>query len=239
MNHTWERDDHRARRFAPRWPAAERNPRRGAVQPRRSRPLRHRRVDLPGRTDRRGRAGGDRRRRRSPGDRARGGHPGAAARRRHQPVRPDGEPRAGDRLLEAPAPHPARRSGGAHGIGGTRPRAGPSECGAAPAWAVLPGRSLDACALHDRRHGGQQLLRLEVDPLRADGRQRARDRRDPGGWHAAQVRRAARQYRRRCAARHRRSDPAAARAGRARKPRRSPRAFPRSFAASAATTSTC
>ncbi len=203
----------RSRRYPPRRTPQARDSRRGTVQPRRSRALRHRCVDLSGRTIRRDRAAGDRRRRRGTVDRARGGYPGAAARRRHQPMRPDGEPRTGDRLLEASAPHPGHRSGGAHGIGGTRPGAGSSERGAAPAWAVLPGRSLDACALHDRRHGRQQLLRLEVDPLRADGRQRARDRCDPGGWHAAQIRPAARQYRRPCAERHRRSDPAAARIG--------------------------
>ena len=79
---------------------------------------------------------------------------------------------------------------------------------------VLSGRSLDACPLHDRWHGRQQLLRLEVDPLRADGRQRTRDRRDPGRRHAAHVRPAAGQSRRRHAQRHRRADPAAAGAGR-------------------------
>ena len=190
---------------------APRNPRRRAVQPRRSRPLRHRRVDLPGRADRRDRAGGDRRRRRRAGDRARGRHPRSAARRRHEPVRPDREPRAGHRLLEAPAPHPARRCRCAHRPGGARPGAGPSERRTAPARAVLPGRSLDACALHHRRHGRQQLLRLEVDPLWADGRQCSRDRRHPGGRHAAQVRPAAGQHRRRRADAHRRTDPAAAR----------------------------
>ena len=41
-------------------------------------------------------------------------------------------------------------------------------------------RSLDARPLHDRRHGGEQLLRFEIDPLWPDGRQRACDRRDPG-----------------------------------------------------------
>ena len=45
-----------------------------------------------------------------------------------------------------------------------------SEYSAAATWAVLSGRSIDACALHHRRHGGQQLLWLEVDPLRVDGR---------------------------------------------------------------------
>ena len=43
---------------------------------------------------------------------ARRGRAGAGARRRHQPMRPDGQPRAGDRLLEASAPHSARRSAG-------------------------------------------------------------------------------------------------------------------------------
>ncbi len=76
---------------------------------------------------------------------------------------------------------------------------------------VLPGRSLDACALHHRRHGGQQLLRLEIDPLRPDGRQRAGDRRHPGRRHAASFRRGAGQSRRRHAGQYRRADPAPAR----------------------------
>ncbi len=37
-----------------------------------------------------------------------------------------------------------------------------------------------ACALHHRRHGGQQFLRQQVDPLRSDGRQCRGHRRDPG-----------------------------------------------------------
>ena len=58
---------------------------------------------------------------------------------------------------------------GADGLGRTGPGAGPSECGAALNTVVLPGGSLDPCPLHDRWHGRQQFLRLEVDPLRADG----------------------------------------------------------------------
>ena len=53
---------------------------------------------------------------------------------------------------------------------------------------VLSRRSLHPRALHHRRHGRQQLLRLEVHPLRADGGQRAGDRRHPGRRLAASVR---------------------------------------------------
>ena len=43
---------------------------------------------------------------------------------------------------------------------------------------VVPGRRQHVGAGHDRRHGGQQLVRLALDRLRQHGAQRARDRRD-------------------------------------------------------------
>ena len=54
--------------------------------------------------------------------------------------------------------------------------------------AVLSGGSEHEFAVHDRGDGGEQLVRVEVDPVWADGGQRAGDRRDPGGWDAASVR---------------------------------------------------
>ena len=66
-----------------------------------------------------------------------------------------------------------------------RHRAGRAERCAEAARAVLPGRSLDLGALHHRRHGGEQFLRQQVDPLRADGGQRAGHRRDAGRWQRA------------------------------------------------------
>ncbi len=67
---------------------------------------------------------------------------------------------------------PPRRPRRAHGAGRAGPRAGPPQRRAAAARAVLSGRSLDPRALHAGRHGGQQFLRLQVDPLRPHGRQR-------------------------------------------------------------------
>ena len=104
------------------------------------------------------------------GDRARGGRAGAAARRRHLAMRPDGGARAGDRLQQAPARHPRVDPEARTASGGARRRAGSAERRAAPARAVLPGRSLDREPRDDRRHGRQQQLRLALDPLRQHGR---------------------------------------------------------------------
>ena len=83
-------------------------------------------------------------------------------------------------LRDRPRSTPRRRRAG-H-------RARPSQRGAEAAWTVLSGRSVDPCPLHDRRHGGQQFLRQQVDPLRADGRQRRGDRRDPRRRYALPLR---------------------------------------------------
>ena len=83
---------------------------------------------------------------------------------------------------------PRGRPGGAHGLGRARAGAEPPQHRAEAARPVLPGGPQHQRPLHDRRHGGQQFLRLEEHPLRADGRQRAGDRRHPGRRHAAPVR---------------------------------------------------
>ena len=64
-----------------------------------------------------------------------------------------------------------------------------AQCVAQAPWPVVPGRCQHVGAGHDRRHGGQQLVRLALDRLRQHGAQRARDRRDPVGRHRSALRR--------------------------------------------------
>ncbi len=64
--------------------------------------------------------------------------------------------------------------------GAARHRARPPERVPEAARPVVPGRRLDQRAGDARRHGGQQLLRLALDPLRQHGAQRAGDRRRAG-----------------------------------------------------------
>ena len=109
------------------------------------------------------------------------------ARWRHQPVRPDRQPRHRAGLLEIPAPGVVGRW--RRRDGRTRHRAAAPEHGIAAPWEVLSRRPLDPFPLHHRRHGGEQLVRVEVDPLRADGRQRAGHRRHPRRRQHAPVRR--------------------------------------------------
>ena len=161
---------------------------RGAVFSRRPRPLCDRRVHLPDRARRRSRAAHDRGCPDRDGDRARERRPGPAARRRHQPMRPDGQSSIGARLLEISPQRAGDRPRSAPRRGRAGRRAQPSQRGPEAAWPVLSGRSVDACPLHHRRHGGQQFLRQQVDPLRADGRQCRGDRRDPRRRHAFPLR---------------------------------------------------
>ena len=132
----------------------------------------------------------------------------------------------------------ARRHRGRHRAGRARARAHPSQRRAEAARAVLPRRSLHAGALHHRRHGRQQFLRLEIHPLRADGRQCERDRRHARRRHAPPLRHRCRTI---SAPTCRPASPiscsACARSV-PRRPTRSPRASHASSAASAATIST-
>ncbi len=162
---------------------------RGPLLCLRSRPLQHRRLDLPDRA--RGR-GDPQDRRRRPGrarHRARGGRIGRGARRRHFPGRPDHRPRTGDRFFEVSERHARARRRCPHGLGRARARARPAEPAAQAARAVLSGRHLDQLARDAGRYGRQQRLRRALDPLRHHGRQPARDRCPDGRRRAGQVRR--------------------------------------------------
>ncbi len=146
-------------------------------------------------------------------------------------MRPDGEPRAGDRLLQTSQPRSLRRR--RPRLGRARNRAVAPQRRAARLETILRRRSLDPCALHDRRHGRQQFLRLEVDPLRPDGRQRHGHRGHPRRRLAPSLRRNPRRLGRHSPT----SSSACMRSARPR-PTRSRRGSPSSCAASAATTST-
>ena len=113
--------------------------------------------------------------------RGRGGRPDPAARRGHLAVRPDGRRGAGHRPHQVPQPRAARSTRKA-GAPWSQPGVvlDHAERAAAQARPVVPGRRLDQRAGDDRRHGGQQLLRLALDRLRQHGAQRARDRRVHG-----------------------------------------------------------
>ena len=91
---------------------------------------------------------------------------------------------------QAPEPGHRVRRGGAH-----RRSSQPgvvldhAERVAAAARPVVPGRRLDQRAGDDRRHGGQQLVRLALDRLRQHGAQRARHRRGAADGRALALRR--------------------------------------------------
>ena len=159
-------------------PAARGARRRGAVRRGEPRPLRDRRLDLPDRAGRRGRAAQRGRRR--------------AARSRSPPSegvpvlpRGAGSSQCGQTVGAAlvidhskylnriARGRRARRAG--HGP--ARRRARPAQRAAEAARPVVPGRRLDQRAGDARRHGRQQLLRLALDRLRQHGAQRARHRR--------------------------------------------------------------
>ena len=155
-----------------------------AAQPR---PLLDRRLDLSDEADRRRCARAAKKR---PGrDRHRGGgrHPDPAARRGQLAVRPGGGRGAGHRPHQVSEPGAAGRPGAParHRAAGHRARY--PERPAAQARPVVSGGCLDQRAGHDRRHGGQQLVRLALDRVRQHGAQRARRRRvlADGGerWH--------------------------------------------------------
>ena len=114
--------------------------------------------------------------------------PVLAARRGHQSMRPDGQPSVGSRLLEISPQRARNRPRPATRIGRAGDRAWPSQRGPQAAWPVLSGRSVDARALHHRRHGGQQFLWREVDPLWPDGRQCRGHRCDSRGRRAFPLR---------------------------------------------------
>ena len=150
----------------------------------RARPLRDRRLHLPGVPSRGG--GSSRRRRRPGGARAlpRGRHPRLSPRRRDVAVRPNGRRGGGPRLQQAPAAHRGRR-GRAASRASAGHRARRAQPRAPPLPAVLPGRSLDGEPRHDRRHGGATTRAARVHPLRQHGAQRARGRGDARRRHAA------------------------------------------------------
>ena len=148
-------------------------------------------------------------------------------------MRPDRQPCRGDRLLQIPAPRARGRCGAAH-----RHSSSPASVLAHLNAELRPQKlffpvdpSTHARCTH-RRHGRQQFVRVEVDPLRADGRQRAGHRRDPGGRDAASVRRGTGRHE---FAAHRRAHAAPARAGRRGGGRDQRRNSPACCAASAAT----
>ena len=116
-----------------------------------------------------------RRRRRGDRHRARAEGAGAAARRRHHPMRPDDRRRAGDRRQQAPA-QGARVRREAMTATSSPASCSTPERAAEAARPVVSGRRLDQRAGDDRRHGGQQLVRLALDRLRQHGAQRARHR---------------------------------------------------------------
>ena len=97
---------------------------------------------------------------------------GAAARRRQLAMRADGRRGARHRPQQAPRPHRRVRRGAAdrHRRAGHRARR--AERVAAPARPVVSGRRQHVGAVHARRHGRQQLLRLALDRLRQHGAQR-------------------------------------------------------------------
>ncbi len=204
---------------------------RGADRRLRPWPLRHRCQHLPGRARRRRRAAPLLRRRGRAFRRPRGRAAADRARRRHQPGRPDRQHRRRRRLLAPPERagrarrrEPPRRCR-------TRHRAGRAEPPPQARTASGSRRRLDGVARHHRRHGGEQFLRLALDPLRHDARQHARHRRacSPTAAAAASRRRRATATTRWCRTCSR-SAPA--------RPTRSRPASRRCSAASAATTST-
>ena len=131
-------------------------------------------------------------------------------RRRHQPMRPDGQSRPGPRLLEISPQRAGGRPRSPTREGRAGHRARPSQRGAQTPRPLLSRRSVDACALHHRGHGGQQFLRQQVDPLRPDGRQCRGHRRNPGRRRAIPLRSRLARTRRDEAGRHRRTDGPAA-----------------------------
>ena len=109
----------------------------------------------------------------------------------HFAVRPDGRRRARHRSLQAPEPDRGVRQGGAHGHRAAGRRARSVERVPEAARLVVSGRRVHQRAGDARRHGGQQLLRLALDPLRQHGAQRARDRRGDGRRRRVPLRRGA------------------------------------------------
>ncbi len=168
---------------------ARRDRRRGPVRCRGARPLRHRRVDLPGHADRRAGAEERPRRRRRHRCRARARRAGAGARRGHEPVRPDDRCRARRRHQQASAPGDRGRSRAAHGDGRARRRARSAQRAAEAARPLVSGRRLDQRAGDDRRHGRQQLVRLALDRVRQHGPQRAQHPRADGRRRRGRFRR--------------------------------------------------
>ena len=160
-----------------RGPLAARDRRRGPVRPCEPRSLLHRRLDLPDRSGRRGRAEDRAGRENLAADRGRGRRSGPAARRGQLAMRPDGGRCARHRPQQIPRQHRFLRQGGCHRSGAARGRARRPQRAAAAARAVVPGGRVHERAGDARRHGRQQLLRFALDPLRQHGAQRARHRR--------------------------------------------------------------
>ena len=158
------------------------------VQPR---PLRDRRLVLPGHA----------RRGRDPEDHGRGAagardRPGRrpdrhAARRRHLAMRPDRQPRHRRRLLQTPQPHRLARRREPLLRGRARHRARRPQPAAQKARVVVSGRCLHRLARHHRRHGRQQFLRRPFAALRHHARQHAVDGRGVGRRQPAAFRRGA------------------------------------------------
>ena len=119
---------------------------------------------------------------------ARGTRHRAGARRGNLTERADRQPFAGGRLLEVSQPHRRARRCGPALRGRARHRARRSQPRAQAAWPVVPGRCLDRFARHHRGHDGKQLLRRTLAALRQYARERAGDRRRPGGWQPSSFR---------------------------------------------------
>ena len=186
-------------------PPAPRSEGRRADRRRVARPLRDRRVDLPGAAARR--AGPGERRRRARGDRRSAPHAACRCFRAAPAARSAGRPSA------------RRSSSTTASISTASSRSTPTrrtvtvepgivldaaERLAAQARPVVPGRRQHVGAVHARRHGRQQLVRLALARLRQHGAQRRRDRCAARRRHRGAVRTRAR-HGRRAAARARRS----------------------------------
>ena len=149
---------------------------RRAVRSRVARPLRDRRVDLPDRAGRRGRAARPRTTSRAALDVCRElGVPLLAARRRQLAVRPDGRRGAGRSTTASISTASSRFDRDAMTVDGRAGRrARSAQRVAEAARPLVSGRRQHVGAVHARRHGRQQLLRLALDRLRQHGAQRAR-----------------------------------------------------------------
>ncbi len=110
-------------------------------------------------------------------DLPRRGRAGDGARRRHVAGRPDGQPIAHRRLLEASQPVVSISMPPAGAAWSSPASCSMNSIARSSRRPVVSGRYLDRVARHHRRHGRQQFLRRPLAALRQYARERAVDRR--------------------------------------------------------------